>query len=84
MNSTVSNLRPHYSSMPKIMAFAILDGTSFWVKNAKKKHLLAFTTLNKNALIQIKLNTTQFTLIFCIVICENDLEQRVVKQSKEM
>ena len=36
--------------MPKIMAFATFDGTSFWVKNAKKKHLLAFTTLNKNAL----------------------------------
>ena len=37
--------------MPKIMAFATLDGTSFWVKNAiKKKHLLAFKTLNKNAL----------------------------------
>ena len=39
---------------------------------------------NKNWVIQIKLNTTQITLIFCIVICENDLEQRVVKQLKEM
>ena len=50
MNSAVSNLRPHYSSMPKIIAFSTLDGTSFWVNNAKKKHVLAFTTLNKNAL----------------------------------
>ena len=32
------------------MAFATLDRTNFWIKNAKKKHLLAFTTLNKNAL----------------------------------
>ena len=50
MNSAVSNLRLYCSSMAKIMAFATLDGTSFWVKNAKKMHLLAFTTLNKNAL----------------------------------
>ena len=54
MNNAVSNLRPHCSSMQKIMAFATLDGTCFWVKNAKKKkkHLLAFKTLNKNALRQ--------------------------------
>ena len=33
------------------MAFTMLDGTSFWIKNAKKKHLLAFKTLNGNALM---------------------------------
>ena len=43
-------MRPHCSSMPKIIAFTTLDGASFWVKNAKRKHLLAFKTLNGNAL----------------------------------
>ena len=44
-------MRLHCSSMPKIMAFKTLDGASFWVKNAKKKkHFLAYTRLDKNAL----------------------------------
>ena len=50
MNNAVSNMRLHYSSMPKIIAFKTLDGASFWVKNAKKKHLLAYRRLNGNAL----------------------------------
>ena len=50
MNSAVSNMRLHCSSMPKIMAFKTLDGASFWVKNAiKKKHRLAYTRFDKNA-----------------------------------
>ena len=36
--------------MPKIITFKILDGASFWVKNTKKKCLLAYTRLDKNAL----------------------------------
>ena len=40
--------------MPKIIAFTTLDGASFWVKNAKRKHLLAFKTLNGNALTSLK------------------------------
>ena len=56
MNNAVSNMKPHCSSMPKIIAFKTLEGTSFWVKNAKKKHLLAFKTLNENALRNWVLN----------------------------
>ena len=36
VNSTVSNMRLHCSSIAKIISFKTFDGASFWVKNAKK------------------------------------------------
>ena len=51
MNSAVSNLRFHCSSMPNIMAFKTLDGGAFLefaVSNAK---YLAFDTLDGNTLM---------------------------------
>ena len=30
---------------------AIFDGASFWIMNAKKKHLLAYAMLDKNVLM---------------------------------
>ena len=50
MNSAVSNMRLHYSSIAKIIPFKTFDGVSFWVKNAKKKRFLAFERFDKNAL----------------------------------
>lgn len=35
----------------RIVAYTIFDGARVWVINAKKKHLLAYTMLNGNALI---------------------------------
>ena len=36
VNSAVSNMRLHCSSIAKIIPFKTFDGASFWVKNAKK------------------------------------------------
>ena len=55
VNSTVSNMRLHCSSIAKIIPFKTIDGASFWVKNAKKKRFLAFERFDKNAL------SSQFT-----------------------
>ena len=37
VDSAVSNMRLHYSSIAKIIPFKTFDGASFWVKNAKKR-----------------------------------------------
>ena len=54
MNSEVSNMSLHCSSIAKIIPFKTFDGASFWVKNAKKIRFLAFERIDKNALILIK------------------------------
>ena len=51
INSAVSNMRLHCSSIAKIISFKTFDGASFWVKNAKKKkRFLTFKRFDKNAL----------------------------------
>ena len=50
MNSIISYLRLHRSSMVKIIPFIIFDRASFWVKNSKKIRFLAIERLDKNAL----------------------------------
>ena len=50
MNSVVSNLRPHYSLMPKIMAFTMFDGSAFLEVRVSNAKYLAFDNLDKNAL----------------------------------
>ena len=51
--SAFSFLRAHCSNIAKFLAYTIFDGACFWVRNAKKKkkHLLAYTILDGNALI---------------------------------
>ena len=51
MNSAVSNLRLHCSSMPNIMAFKTLDESSFLEFDVSNAKYLAFDTLDGNALI---------------------------------
>ena len=48
--NALSFLRAHYSNIAKFLAYAIFDGACFRVRNAKKKHLLAYAMLDKNAL----------------------------------
>ena len=50
--SALLYLRAHCSIIAKFLAYAIFDGACFWVRNAKKKkkHLLAYAMLDKNAL----------------------------------
>ena len=48
--SAISKMRAHCSSIVNFLAFTIFDGANFWVINAKKKHLLGFAILDKNAL----------------------------------
>ena len=49
--SALSFFRAHCSNIAKLLAYAIFDGACFWVRNAKKKHLLAYAMLDKNALM---------------------------------
>ena len=51
MNSAVSNLRLHCSSMPNIMAFKTLDESSFLEFDVSNAKYLTFDTLDGNALI---------------------------------
>ena len=39
----------------KFLGYTIFNGASFWVINAKKRRLLAYTMLDKNALIKLSL-----------------------------
>ena len=50
VNSAISNMRLHCSSIAKIIPFRTFDGANFWVKNAKKLRFLAFERFDKNAL----------------------------------
>ena len=50
MNSAVSNLRFHCSSMPNIMAFKTLDEGGFLKFGVSNAKYLAFDTLDGNAL----------------------------------
>ena len=54
MNSAVSNLRLHYSSMLNIMAFKTLDEGGFLEFSVSNAKYLAFDTLDGNTLIRRK------------------------------
>ena len=49
--SVLSFLQAYCSNIAKFLAYAIFDGACFWVRNAKRKLLLAYTMLDGNALI---------------------------------
>ena len=49
VNSVVSNMRLHCSSIAKIIPFRTFDGASFWITNAKKIRFLALERFDKNA-----------------------------------
>ena len=61
VNSAVSNLRSHYSLMPKIMAFTMFDGSAFLEVGVSNAKYLAFNTLDKNAL---SIMCTRFLLFY--------------------
>ena len=50
--NALSKMRAHCSGIAKFLGYTIFDGASFWVINAKKRRLLAYTMLDKNALIK--------------------------------
>ena len=64
MNSVISNLRLHYSSLPNILVFKTPNVSGFLVFGVSNSKYLAFDTLYGNTLMMIKIITFEYVMSF--------------------